>query len=143
MKHSCIPPLSLTGTGRLLGGETDRGRDAEKGRRGAARVGVYWKSARLHSGLMLWFTIWFLVILKIPAVYLGYMIWWAVKDPPAPSTGPASGWAQNGGDGGGVGGPGRQRRRPTPIPGRRPGPHGVPARRPVPLPARERVSRSA
>ena len=31
---------------------------------------------------MLWFTIFFLVILKIPAAYLGYVIWWAVKDPP-------------------------------------------------------------
>ena len=35
---------------------------------------------------MLWFTIFFLVILKIPAAYLGYVIWWAVKDPPEPGT---------------------------------------------------------
>ncbi|HEY3070944.1 MAG TPA: hypothetical protein VGJ34_11585 [Gaiellaceae bacterium] len=90
---------------------------------------------------MLWFTIWFLVILKIPAVYLGYVIWWAVKDPPEPSTGPAQGSAGSS-DGGGVGGPGRHRRSPTPIPGRRPGPHGVPVRRPVPVRARERVARS-
>ena len=32
---------------------------------------------------MLWLTIWFTVILKIPAVYLAYVIWWSVKDPPA------------------------------------------------------------
>ena len=37
---------------------------------------------------MLWFTIFFLVILKIPIVYLAYVIWWAVKDPPQPSAGP-------------------------------------------------------
>jgi hypothetical protein len=92
---------------------------------------------------MLWFTIWFLVILKIPAAYLAYVIWWAVKDPPEPSTGPAQGWAGSSNDGGGVGGPSRRRRPPTPIHGRRPGPHGVPARRPAPVRARERVTRSA
>ena len=136
-------PVVAYRNGCLLGGEAGRVRNAEKGRRGAARVGVYWKPARLHSGQMLWFTIWFLVILKIPAAYLGYMIWWSVKDPPTPSTGPASEWAPGGGDGGGVGGSGRPRRPSTPIPGRRPGPHGVPTRRPVPLRARERTARSA
>lgn len=68
---------------------------------------------------MLWFTIFFLVILKIPALYLAYVIWWAVKDPPVEASG--------GSYGGGVG------PRPSgpwlPRPGRRPGPHGKPSRR--------------
>ena len=55
---------------------------------------------------MLWFSIWFLLILKLPAAYLAYMIWWAVKDPPAPSSGPALGGADSG-DGGGGGTPQR------------------------------------
>ena len=84
---------------------------------------------------MLWFSIWFLVILKIPIAYLGYVIWWAVKDPPTPGAEPAVVTAPTGDGDGGV--PGRPRvrlpRRPTP--GRRPGPHGAPARRPAPLPA--------
>jgi hypothetical protein len=116
---------------------------AKKGRKGAARVGVYPRRARLHSDPMVWFTIWFLVILKIPIAYLGYVIWWAVKDPPTPAGGSAPGWAETSDGGGGVGSPGRRRRPPTPIPGRRPGPHGTPARRPVPVRARERVARSA
>jgi hypothetical protein len=89
---------------------------------------------------MLWFSIWFLVILKLPIAYLGYVIWWAVKDPPAPPAGPDFGRAESGNDGGGVGGPGRRRVVRRPVPGRRPGPHGMPARRPVPVRARERVS---
>jgi hypothetical protein len=92
---------------------------------------------------MVWFTIWFLVILKIPIAYLGYVIWWAVKDPPTPAGGSAPSWAESSDGGGGVGSPGRRRRPPLPIPGRRPGPHGTPARRPVPVRARERVARSA
>ena len=28
---------------------------------------------------MLWFTLWFLVILKIPAIYLAWVIWYAYK----------------------------------------------------------------
>jgi hypothetical protein len=87
---------------------------------------------------MIWFTIWFLVILKIPIAYLGYVIWWAVKDPPTPSTGPELDRAEAGDDGGGVGGAPTRRVPPRPIPGRRPGPHGAPARRPVPVRARER-----
>lgn len=84
---------------------------------------------------MLWFTIFFMVILKIPAVYLAYVIWWAVKDPPVPGTGAA---------GGGYGG-GAPWRPPTrkPAPGRQPGPHGAPVRRPSPTPAPVRAQRIA
>ena len=73
---------------------------------------------------MLWLTIWFTVILKIPALYLAYVIWWSVKDPPAA----AAGSAGEGLGGGGVEPP-RRRGPRTPIPGRRPGPHGMPDRR--------------
>jgi hypothetical protein len=88
---------------------------------------------------MLWFSIWFLVILKIPIAYLAYVIWWAVKDPPAPATGPAFGGSESGDGGGGVPGQTRRRLPRRPLPGRRPGPHGTPVRRPVPAHARERV----
>jgi hypothetical protein len=72
---------------------------------------------------MLWFTLWFMVILKIPALYLCYVIWWAVKDPPVETAGGPSALG-----GGGIG-PARPPRPQTPIPGRRPGPHGSPVRR--------------
>lgn len=76
---------------------------------------------------MIWYVLFFLVILKIPVLYLCYIIWWAVKDPPVPGEGFA------GGDAGRPGGPGsawwRTRIRPRP-PVRR-GPHGLPARRPA------------
>lgn len=87
---------------------------------------------------MVWYTLWFLVILKIPALYLAYMIWWAVKDPPEAGAGPAEEW---GGGGGRLGPRPRPSRRP--IPGRRPGPHGTPARRPAPVLARARARKPA
>ena len=67
---------------------------------------------------MLWFTIWFMVILKIPILYLCYVMWWALKDAPdaAPETGPS-------GTSGGGGPPGGRRL------GRRGGPHGTHSRR--------------
>jgi hypothetical protein len=72
---------------------------------------------------MLWFTIWFMVILKIPALYLGYVVWWAVKDPPVEAAGDQA-------DGfGGGGAPLGPRGPRLPVPGRRPGPHGKPVRR--------------
>jgi hypothetical protein len=77
----------------------------------------------------LWFTIVFLVLLKIPLAYLIYVVWWAVKDPPVPGEGAA------GAGGAAVDGPepgsswrSRSRRRPL-----RRGPHGSPARRPSPF----------
>ena len=88
---------------------------------------------------MLWYTIWFLIILKIPALYLAYVIWWAVKDPPAPASG-LGGGRPGGSD------EGPSPRRPAahrPIPGRRPGPHGTPDRRPVLAPGRGGPTRVA
>jgi len=84
---------------------------------------------------MLWFTVWFMVILKIPALYLGYVIWWAVKDPPVEATGGSDGMPGDGGP----------RRGPRlPAPGRRPGPHGRPLRREARTPPRrERAKRLA
>jgi hypothetical protein len=90
---------------------------------------------------MLWFTIWFLVILKIPALYLAYILWWAVKDPPAPASGPAAGELGGGDRGPGPGPRLRQRRRP--LPSRRPGPHGSPLRRPAPVLGAVRSKRPA
>jgi hypothetical protein len=90
---------------------------------------------------MLWFSIWFLVILKLPIAYLAYVIWWAVKDPPAPSTGfTPAGIERGDGGGGGLLGSDRRRLPHRPLPGRRPGPHGAPIRRPVRVHARERVA---
>lgn len=73
---------------------------------------------------MLWFTLWFTVALKIPALYLAYVIWWSVKDPPTPAAGNAEG-----SEGGGLldhGRPGPRR----PVSGRCSRPHGSPERRP-------------
>lgn len=86
---------------------------------------------------MLWFTIWFAVVLKIPALYLAYVIWWSVKDPPTAQTGNGGGTAQGDADLG-LRGPRR------PPPGRRSGPHGSPERRPrraAPATSRARGSR--
>ena len=84
----------------------------------AARLGY----TRPH---MFWFTIWFMVILKIPILYLAYVIWWAVKDPPDAYAGGAA----EADDGGGS--PWRPSRRARTL-APRGGPHGSPIRRPVP-----------
>jgi hypothetical protein len=78
---------------------------------------------------VLWFTLWFLVILKLPALYLAYILWWAVKDPPAAGAGDAGEDAVD--DGGPGWRPTRDRRRVR-RPGR--GPHGSPSRRPARVP---------
>lgn len=75
---------------------------------------------------VLWFSLWFLVILKIPILYLGYVMWWAVKDPPEPGFGGASKGIE--GTGGGPSWEGNRRRR---VPSRQRGPHGSPVRRPA------------
>lgn len=89
---------------------------------------------------MLWFTLWFMVILKIPALCLCYVIWWAVRDPPTE----AAGGGLFEGLGGGGGSPLASHRPRLPAPGRRPGPHGSPVRRhartaPVPLRSKRRA----
>src|ERR687894_89930 len=66
---------------------------------------------------MLWFSLWFLVILKLPALYLAYIIWWAVKDPPDPYADAAG--DQGGADDGPGWWPTRHRRRPRPGSSRR------------------------
>jgi hypothetical protein len=77
---------------------------------------------------VLWFTVIFLVLLKIPIVYLCYIVWWAIKDPPQPGEEGAAGLGEAG-SGGPDSGSSWWRQR---LPGRRPrlGPHGSPARRP-------------
>jgi hypothetical protein len=78
---------------------------------------------------VLWFTLWFLVILKLPALYLAYIIWWAVKDPPDATAGGAG---EDAADDGGPGWrPSRDRGRARRSGG---GPHGSPARRPARVP---------
>jgi hypothetical protein len=87
---------------------------------------------------MVWLAIWMTVMLKIPAVYLAYVIWWAVKDPPDAATG-STGESLGGG---GIEPP-RRRGPRAPIPGRRPGPHGSPQRRHVSEPVLVARSRRA
>jgi hypothetical protein len=77
---------------------------------------------------MLWFTLVFLVLLKIPLLYLCYVVWWAVKDPPAPDEGyEGAGDPESGGPEPGSWWRRRIRRR-APL---RSGPHGSPRRRPA------------
>ena len=82
---------------------------------------------------MLWFTLWFMVILKIPVLYLAWVIWWAVKDPPDGFQGGGPAGTGGGADDGGGGWRPKRRSR---IRSPRRGPHGSPARRP----ARPRVA---
>jgi hypothetical protein len=72
---------------------------------------------------VVWYTLWFLVILKIPVIYLAWVIWWAVKDPP---DGPGDASAEEEGP---EGGGGLSPRRPSSRPHR--GPDRRPARRPA------------
>jgi hypothetical protein len=69
---------------------------------------------------VVWYTVWFLVILKIPVLYLAWVIWWAVKDPP-------DGFADSSGDAGSDGGSGLPPHRPGMQPHR--GPDRKPGRR--------------
>jgi hypothetical protein len=85
---------------------------------------------------MVWLAIWMSVMLKIPAVYLAYVIWWAVKDPPEA----AAGEAGEGLHGGGTEPP-RRRGPRAPIAGRRPGPHGSHRQRRAGEPPRVRRAR--
>jgi hypothetical protein len=77
-----------------------------------------------------WFVIVFLVVLKIPAVYLCYVVWWAVKDPPVPGEGEDAADAEGVEPGGPEpGGSWWRRRARKPL---QRGPHGSPTRRPSP-----------
>jgi hypothetical protein len=80
--------------------------------------------------LALWEIIFMLVILKIPVVYVGWVIWWAIKAEPELGT-----------QGGTEGVNWKPWRRPSDSRPRRSGPHGVPARGPArPGRRRERIS---
>lgn len=83
-----------------------------------------------------WFSLVFLVVLKIPVLYLCYVVWWAVKDPPVP--GDAAEGADEGLDAGGPE-PGSWWRRRVPRKPLRHGPHGSPTRRPEPALTRART----
>jgi hypothetical protein len=93
-------------------------------------------AAIAYTHTVVWETIFLLVVLKIPIVYLGVVVWWAVRSEPAPpeplepavvpvphEPDPRSGWRF-------------LRRGVRPLPRR--GPHGSPqrarARRRAPLP---------
>jgi hypothetical protein len=76
-----------------------------------------------------WAFFWLAVVLKIPILALLWIVWWAVKEPPAPE-------AEDDEGGGSDREPWHPRRRP-PHPPRR-GPHRDPAPR---SPARVRVAR--
>ena len=78
--------------------------------------------------VVLWFTLVFLVALKIPVAYLAYVVWWAVKDPPVPGEGLAGESSEPATDPPESGSWWRTRspRRPP-----RRGPHGSPVRRPA------------
>jgi hypothetical protein len=95
------------------------------------------RPAALHCGSdVLWFTIIFLLALKIPMAYLCYVVWWAVKDPPQPGEGPAGSGSEAGSGGPDVGSSWwRRLRRRSP----RGGPHGAPVRRPQTVPVRARA----
>lgn len=83
---------------------------------------------------VVWTAIWFLVVLKLPVLYLAWVIWWAVKDPPGSDLELGGEGAPGGDDHGGGWLPGRRRARLRP----RRGPHGGPVRRPL----RARVARA-
>jgi len=83
-----------------------------------------------------WFVIVFLVLLKIPAIYLCYVVWWAVKDPPVP--GEEGGSADDGLEPGGPEPGGSWWRRRTSRKPLHRGPHSSPPRRPAPAPTNAR-----
>lgn len=76
---------------------------------------------------MLWYSLLFFVALKIPLVYLCYVVWWAVKDPPQPGEGDEVLVEVPGGGGLDAGGSWWRRKPARPQRG---GPHSSPARRP-------------
>jgi hypothetical protein len=85
---------------------------------------------------MWWFVLIFVVLLKIPMLYLGWVIWWAIKDPPGPDEG-----YEGAGDALDADGPQSDGWWKRKLPARTPrrGPHGSPARRPRTAFARARA----
>ena len=67
----------------------------------------------------MWELIWLMVIMKIPILYLCWVVYWAIKSEPRPEQPVALAVPGDGSDPT----PWRPRRRP-----RRPGPHGRPTR---------------
>jgi hypothetical protein len=85
---------------------------------------------------VLWFTIIFLIALKIPIAYLCYVVWWAVKDPPQPGEEYGGTGNESGPGGPDAGSWWRRLRRRSP----RGGPHGTPVRRPQTATVRARAN---
>jgi len=75
---------------------------------------------------VVWLFVWFMVILKLPILYLAYVLWWAIKDPPDPAGESGDAPMEDGGS------PWRPRHRSGN------GPHGRPIRRPAQVHARIR-----
>lgn len=78
---------------------------------------------------MLWYLLFFAVALKIPTLWLVWVVWWAIKSKPDHEIGESSG---------GYGSPGPTEDGPWWKPGgrssrlaHRQGPHGAPVRRPA------------
>ena len=69
----------------------------------------------------MWELVWLMVIMKIPIVYLGWVVWWAIKSEPRPEEGAAivAAHPSDADDGNGW----RRPRRPRPA-----RPHGGPTR---------------
>jgi hypothetical protein len=84
-----------------------------------------------------WELIFLMVIMKIPILYLCWVVWWAIKSEPRPEEGAAL-LARTPSDSPGPGPDWRRRRAPRPRPGR---PHGGPTRV-YPRTARAALARS-
>ena len=90
---------------------------------------------------MLWYVLFFAIALKLPTLWLCWVVWWAIKAKPDHETGGTSrGYGGTDTDGDGPGPiwwtPGSRADRRT----RHDGPHGAPARRPVPARMRPGVT---
>jgi hypothetical protein len=72
-----------------------------------------------YTPAIVWELIWLMVIMKIPIVYLCWVVYWAIKSEPRPEQPALLAVPSDGSDPP----PWRPRRRP-----RKPGPHGRPAR---------------
>jgi len=80
-----------------------------------------------YTAPIVWEAIFLLVILKIPVLYLAWVVWWAIRAVPEPPRGEELAGVLVDPD---ASGPSRWRRAPAPRP-RRGGPHSTQARRPT------------